>query len=171
MRAKVVRFFLAALVLFLVVAQFVGPGRTNPAIEPAQALEAHAAVPVAIGATLRRACFDCHSDETRWPAYARLAPVSWLVIGHVNEGRERLNFSRWGGYHPFERADLLDDACKAVRGGEMPLASYLLLHGDARLSSSDVSALCEWTSAEAARQEQGENGGNGDGGNGDTHHF
>jgi hypothetical protein len=71
----------------------------------------------------------------------------------VNEGREHLNFSRWGGYHPFERADLLDDACKLVRRGGMPLRSYLLMHGEARLSASDVSALCEWTAAEAARYE------------------
>jgi hypothetical protein len=163
MRSRLVRLLLAALALFLVVAQFVGPGRTNPPVEPAQALEAHATVPPSIGATLRRACFDCHSDETRWPLYARVAPVSWFVAGHVNEGREHLNFSRWGGYHPVERADLLDDACKEARSGAMPLPSYLLLHGDARLSSSDVSALCEWTAAEAARQEHT--------GNGDTHHF
>lgn len=158
MRTQSIRLGLLVLVLLLVVAQFVGPGRTNPPVDATQSLEATATVPPAVAATVRRACFDCHSDETRWPAYASLAPVSWFVIGHVNEGREHLNFSRWGGYHPFERADLLDDACKAVRSGEMPLASYLLLHGDARLSSSDVTTLCEWTEAEAARQEEADAG-------------
>lgn len=153
MRSKAVRLALLAIVLFLMVAQFVGPERTNPPVDFADTLEANATVPPAVTVTLRRACFNCHSHETDWPFYAHVAPLSWFVIDHVNEGREHLNFSRWGGYHPLERADLLDDACKLVRGGKMPLPSYLLVHSEARLTPQDVATLCEWTQAEAGRHE------------------
>lgn len=155
-RSKVVRRALLAVVLFLVVAQFAGPQRTNPPVDPAETLEASGAAPAPVVAIVRRACFNCHSHETEWPLYAHVAPVSWLVIGHVDEGREHLNFSRWGRYPPLERADLLDDACKLVRSGDMPLPSYRLLHREARLSASEIAALCEWTQAEARRQEKGD---------------
>ena len=150
-----IRAILLALVVLLVVAQWVGPERSNPPIAQAESLEASAVVPSPVVATVRRACFDCHSHETQWPAYAYVAPVSWLVINHVNEGREQLNFSRWGGYSPDERAELLEDACKLARSGDMPLSSYLLIHREARPTGEEVEALCAWSSAETLRRETG----------------
>jgi hypothetical protein len=131
--------------------QFVGPARTNPATDAAQHLERQTGVPEPVAATLRRACYDCHSHDTRWPWYSRVAPPAWLVAHDVNEGRDHLNFSRWGEYNPFDRADMLEDACKEARRGDMPLPPYLLMHSEAKLSQQDVEALCAWTSAEAAR--------------------
>ncbi len=146
-----VKIALAVLALAFVGMQFVGPRRTNPVADPALRLEAHATVPTEVSTTLRRACYDCHSNETRWPWYSRVAPPAWLVAHDVEEGRGHLNFSRWGDYNPFDRADMLDDACKEVRRGEMPLGPYLILHRDARLSARDVETLCTWAAAEAAR--------------------
>ena len=131
--------------------QLVGPERTNPPVSARERLEAHGSIPADVAATLRRACYDCHSNETRWPWYARLAPVSWAVVSDVNEGRERLNFSNWGAYHRLERADLLDESCGTARRGEMPLRAYTLTHREARLATADVEALCAWTRAEADR--------------------
>jgi hypothetical protein len=84
-----------------------------------------------------RACYDCHSNETKWPWYSHIAPVSWMVQKHVDKGRSELNFSDWGGPQEGE------EAVEAIREGEMPLPSYLLAHPEARLSSSESQALVQ----------------------------
>ena len=140
----------AALVLALA-APFVGPARTNPSAAGDLALERQGPMPAHVAALLRGACYDCHSHDTRWPWYSRIAPLSWLVVNDVNTGREHLNFSIWGGYHRFERADLLDKSCELVSKRTMPLRSYALMHPNARLGEHEVEALCEWTRKESAR--------------------
>lgn len=144
--------------VLLVVAIGIGFSRSRPPAGPAdpeQALDAHASVPAPVAAVLRRACFDCHSDDTRWPWYSRLPVGSWLMVRHVEAGRGQLNFSRWSTYNPFDRADMLDDMCALATSREMPLWTYRLVHRDATLSDADVSLLCAWTTAEADRQLQG----------------
>ena len=89
-------------------------------------------------ALARQACFDCHSNETQWPAYAAIAPISWLVQRDVDEGRAVLNFSEWS--RPQQEAK---DASEEVREGEMPPAAYTLIHAHARLSSSDRDRLAQ----------------------------
>lgn len=147
-RAAVILAGMLALALAL---SLVGPQPTNPRADPALTLGRQTTVPPAVRSVLSRACFDCHSHETRWPLYARLAPAAWLVVSDVEEGRRHLNFSTWGGYHRFERADLLDKSCELVSSGTMPLRAYRWLHPEARLTPADVDALCDWTGAEADR--------------------
>ena len=89
-------------------------------------------------ALAKQACFDCHSNETRWPAYASVAPVSWLVQHDVTEGRATLNFSEWP--RPQERAK---QASEEVVEGDMPPVAYTLLHAHARLSPADRDRLAE----------------------------
>ena len=84
----------------------------------------------------RRACFDCHSNETAWPRYANVAPVSWLVQYDVDEGRAKLNFSEWA--RPQEEAG---EAAEVMAEGEMPPSTYLLMHRTARLSASERQQL------------------------------
>jgi hypothetical protein len=112
-------------------------------------------VPPPVATVLREACFDCHSNETRWPWYASVPPVSLLVAHDVETGRSHLNFSAWGTYNRFDRADMLDDACKRVTSGEMPIWPYRLLHPKARLSAADITTLCDWTQGEADRLASG----------------
>jgi hypothetical protein len=90
----------------------------------------------------RRACFDCHSNEVRWPWYAHVAPVSWLVQSDVDEGREKLNFSEWT--RPQEEAE---DAPESIRAGEMPLQAYVWLHPTARLDTSEQDRLASGLAA------------------------
>jgi hypothetical protein len=123
--------------------------------DPAYGLSARAAVPAPVMSTLRQACFDCHSNETRWPWYSRLPVASWLIERDVKAGRGQLNFSQWEQYNPFDRADLLDKVCKLATAGTMPLPRYRMLHADARLSSTDIAQLCEWSRAEETRLVQG----------------
>lgn len=84
----------------------------------------------------KQACFDCHSNETEWPAYSRVAPVSWLIQRDVSEGRAVLNFSEWQ-----RRQEEASEAAEEVLEGEMPLAFYRLMHAHARLSAADRDRL------------------------------
>ncbi len=85
-----------------------------------------------------RACYDCHSNQTTWPWYSNVAPVSWLIQRDVDEGRRRLNFSAWGA----QRQEA-NRAALQVQRGEMPPSYYLLLHPEARLSDQETQALVQ----------------------------
>lgn len=118
--------------------QLVPVERSNPPIR------SDVDAPAEVEAILRRACYDCHSHETRWPWYSYVAPVSWFVVDHVKHGRGDLNFSDWPAFD-FEAQDLaLSDVREQITKGEMPLPSYLILHRDARLSEDDRAVLLEW---------------------------
>lgn len=151
MGRRVLIIVLGVIVLGLITMQALAPPRTNPAADPLLSLEAQGTVPAPVAASLRRGCYDCHSNETRWPWYARVPPASWLVVRDVDEGRGQMNFSQWGDYNEYDRADMLDEACSLARAGKMPPRQYLLMHGEARLSPQDVEALCAWTRAEIER--------------------
>ena len=86
---------LVALVAFLVVIQIFQPARTNPPAVPSRSLTAHVRVPEDVYSSLIRSCGDCHSNQTRWPWYSRVAPLSWVITDDVNEGRRHMNFEDW----------------------------------------------------------------------------
>lgn len=120
-------------IALLVVAQLVPYGRatTNPPVVAEPRWDSPITRDLA-----RRACFDCHSNETEWPLYSRIAPVSWLVAHDVLEGREMLNFSEW--QRPQEEAG---EAGETVTEGEMPPWIYTVMHPEARLSDAERAAL------------------------------
>jgi mono/diheme cytochrome c family protein len=132
---------LVAFVVLFGVAQLVPVSRTNPPVE--QEVDA----PPEVRAIFERSCYDCHSHETRWPWYSRVAPFSWLVAHDVDEGREHLNFSTWGRYDAEDRAENLDEIAEVLEEGEMPPWFYLPMHPDARLSEADVATVRGWTGA------------------------
>jgi hypothetical protein len=148
---RVLRWVLAVVAGGLIIAQFFGRAKSNPAIDPSQTMESRLQVPLPVAAIFDRSCNDCHSNKTRWPWYSNVAPVSWFVIGHVNEGRQQMNFSEWGRYTPQDNDSLLRQICREVKAGDMPLSSYTPLHAGSKLSAEDVKTLCDWTSAERAR--------------------
>jgi hypothetical protein len=123
--------------------------------DPAAALNVRAQVPEQVMSTIRGACFDCHSNETRWPWYSALPFASRRIERDVSEGRGQVNFSRWGQYNPFDRADMLDRACELAASHTMPPLPYRLLHSAARLSETEVTSLCAWSRKEATRLVQG----------------
>jgi hypothetical protein len=139
-------FLIAVGVAFLGI-QFIRPARTNAPIEPGRTLYAQVAVPLEARQVLERSCVDCHSQQTRWPWYSGVAPVSWFVIDHVKHGREHFDFSEWASYDANKADDLLEEICEETSKGKMPLPSYLLMHRGARLAPQDVRALCEWSKA------------------------
>jgi hypothetical protein len=145
MLRRVLRALLLTIVVAFIGIQFVPVRRTNPAFDPSQTVERSASVPPEVKAIFDRACKDCHSNETRWPAYGYVAPMSWLLVRDVEEGREHLNLSEWGAYDPDSQRDVLIEICRQVRRGAMPLKEYALIHSRAKLTPPDVEALCKWT--------------------------
>lgn len=146
MSVRLSRVARAALFLVPAVAlgiQLVRPDRSNPPVNPAHSLLPQ--TPPAVRAILDRSCRDCHSNETRWPLYSQVAPMSWMVASHVHEGRDRFNYSEWTAYDSDEQDKLLGSMCSLPRRGRMPLPSYLWIHRGAKLSAGDVAALCDWS--------------------------
>ena len=141
---------LSVAILFASV-QFVRPNRTNPPVDQAQAIESHLSVTPEVAAIFERACKDCHSNQTDWPWYSHITPVSWFLADHVEHGRKELNFSVWSSYDRDQADTLLNDICREAKQGTMPLSSYTLLHRSAKLSPRDVQTLCAWSKVERER--------------------
>jgi len=116
--------------------------RTNPPVG------GDIAAPPPVEAVLRRACYDCHSNETHWPWYSAIAPASWLIAGHVNRARQEMDFSEWQSYYPATRLRKLQWMGRALHEEVMPPWSYRLMHPDARLTDQDRAALEQWIEAE-----------------------
>jgi hypothetical protein len=102
-------------------------------------------------AILQRACRNCHSEQTEWPWYSHVAPVSWMLARDVQAARARMNLSRWPDYSPQDRVQLLTEIGSAVRNRQMPLPRYLLLHPEARLTDAERQQVYRWTRAERGR--------------------
>jgi hypothetical protein len=126
------------MVILFVVIQFVPVDRSNPPVEQ------DVAAPAEVQAILRRACYDCHSNETVWPWYSYVAPVSWLVARDVHEGRAELNFSTWNRLSTREQVEAMHESWEEVEEGEMPPWFYLPPHPEARLSAADLDILRRW---------------------------
>lgn len=86
--------------------------------------------------TLKIACYDCHSNQANYPWYTNIAPVSWWIKHHINEGREHLNFSEWGTYSIKRKNHKLEECIEMVEENEMPMASYTWMHKEAKLSDA-----------------------------------
>ena len=124
----------------LLAIQAIRPEKTNPPIEDSIALKA--ATPLMH--VLKKSCFDCHSYETKWPWYAQIAPLSWSIVSHVNDGREALNFSEWKKIPKKIKIKRLKRMKQTTNNGMMPLSSYLLLHKEATLTSEDKTLIKAW---------------------------
>jgi len=135
MRLLRLLFILPLILLVAIQLVPIGRGRTNPPVQAEPAWDSPQTRALA-----RRACFDCHSNETVWPAYAYVAPASWLVVRDVLSGRRKLNFSEWGVGN---RKQEVDDIPKVLRRGSMPPNKYLLLHPDAKLTDAERQQLLD----------------------------
>ena len=148
---KTLRWFVMIGTCLFIFAQFFGPAKTNPPLDQALTLQSNAYLSPQVASILDRSCNDCHSNSTRWPWYSHVAPVSWFVIDHVNEGRRDMNFSEWGRYDERRRAGKLKQICQEVKNDAMPLGSYTPLHRGSKLTPEDVKTLCDWANAERSR--------------------
>lgn len=126
------------LVVVLVAIQFIPVERVNSPVE------SDIDAPADVKAILKRSCYDCHSNETTWPWYARVAPGSWLIAKDVREGRRELNFSVWNKFTGARRARKFKEIVEQIEQDKMPQWYYIVLHPDAKLSTGDKTTLIGW---------------------------
>ena len=103
-------------------------------------------VPKNVEASLRTSCYDCHSNNTNYPWYSNVQPVGFFMEHHIKEAKEDLNFDEWGKYSKRKQENKLDRIVKQIKSDEMPLASYTLIHKNARLTTVQKEEIMDWLS-------------------------
>lgn len=136
--------FLKLALIALVVIQFIPVEKNEGGYESLDTFLAETKPSDAVAATLKTACYDCHSNQTEYPWYSNLAPASFFLADHVKDGKRHLNFSEWEAYSAKRKDHELDELIEEVEDGEMPLESYTLIHTKAKLNSSQTEALINW---------------------------
>lgn len=139
---KIVKKILVVLLIALVLIQFYRPEKNNAAYRDVANFEKDTKVTPQIKAILEQNCYDCHSNKTNYPWYAEVAPISYKIAHHIEEGNEHLNLSNWDAYNLKKKDHKLDELIEEVEEGEMPLSSYTIAHGN--LSDADKEAIISW---------------------------
>jgi len=132
------------LVVILIIIQFIRPARNIGDVNPAYEITSAFAVPNNVQDILRNSCYDCHSNNTRYPWYANIQPAAWFMNGHIKDGKRGLNFSEFATYSLRRQFHRFNDIIENVNDGEMPLPSYLLIHTDAKLSTRQKDIIAAW---------------------------
>jgi hypothetical protein len=145
---RILKCGLLGLVVAFAAMQLAQPTRTNPPVKT-DFLKTTAAPPD-VAAMLRASCYDCHSDETRWPWYSYIAPVSWQVAQDVNHGRRHVNLSEWPADNPDLARKKIENMSDAIDDDDMPLNKYTLIHKDARLTPEQRDRLTQWLGEQAS---------------------
>jgi len=127
-----------------VVMQFFRIDTTNPEVQIEKDFIAIVQPTDEVESLLRTACYDCHSHETVYPWYSNVAPVSWWLKGHVDEGTEHLNFSEWGDLSAKKADHKLEECVESMKEGWMPISSYTITHSEARLSTDQRVVLADF---------------------------
>ena len=133
------------LIAALIILQFFQPERNNALMDPELDLLVLLAPPEPLENLIRNACYDCHSNQTAYPWYSKISPVSWYLHKHIRKGKEDLNMSNYGLLDKADKIGALADFCDVLDAGTMPLQSFMLIHKDARLTQEERDALCIWT--------------------------
>ena len=124
--------------------QFFPIDRTNKPVDSAANFVDARKAPEKISTLLKNACYDCHSNETVYPKYAFIAPVSWSVKSHVNEGREHLNFSIWETYNKDLKKNMITKSIQTIQSKAMPMPGYIVYHKEANLSEAERALMIQY---------------------------
>ncbi len=136
---------LIALSIILVAIQFIRPAPNISSGDTPNDITKKYEVPEQVQSILKQSCYDCHSNNTTYPWYANVQPVGWWIQNwHVNDGKEHLNFSEYATYPEKKAKHKFEEIADEVRGGEMPLSSYTLMHGNALLTAAQIKLVVDW---------------------------
>lgn len=124
--------------------QFISTDKVNPPVDHKVNFVEAKKTPVKIQGLLKGACYDCHSNETVYPKYAYIAPISWSVKSHINEGREHLNFSIWDTYNKDLKQSMLSKSIQTIQNKTMPMPGYIVYHKEANLSDAERALLIQY---------------------------
>ncbi|XLS27866.1 heme-binding domain-containing protein [Flavobacteriaceae bacterium M23B6Z8] len=141
---KILKKLLIVLLIVFIVIQFFRPEKNLSDTIPATDFIAMTNPSPAIETTLRNACYDCHSNNTNYPWYNQIAPVSFMIAEHVKDGKKHLNFSEWGTYSSKKKAHKLEELVEEVEEGHMPESSYTWMHAEAKLTKNQIEELNNW---------------------------
>ena len=141
---RVVKFLSFALLVVFVAIQFIPSNRNESETAFITDFMSVNMVPENINNKLRVSCYDCHSNNTVYPWYNKIQPVSWFLEGHVAEGKSELNFSEWDNYSNRRKKSKLKSIISQINEDNMPLSSYVFIHGKAKLSKMEKEAITEW---------------------------
>ena len=141
---KILRFTGLGLLLALGALQLYRSPRNIGVTEGPESIVAREKVPANVRQILERACYDCHSNHTKYPWYAAVQPVAWWLNDHVTEGKSELNFSGFAAYDVKRAVRKLQSVADEVHERHMPLKSYLLVHPEAKLTDADVALITTW---------------------------
>ncbi len=133
---------LGIIVVFVLI-QFIRPEKNNSNISKND-ISTEYQIPSEVKDILKTSCADCHSNSTEYPWYSEIAPISWFIAQHVNEGKEHLNFSEWTTYNNRQKNHIIEEMEEVLEEHEMPLNSYLLIHKNAKLSDNQYTVLVNW---------------------------
>ena len=147
---KILKIIIIVLAIAFVAIQFFRPEKNAGVTAPAKEIAAVVTVPADVKSILKESCYDCHSNTTRYPWYAEVMPVGWFLADHIDGGRAHLNFSEFGSGSLRRQYHKLEEVSEQINQGEMPLESYLLMHGDAALTPAKKDALNSWVEASRA---------------------
>ena len=137
---KFLKIFAIIIVVFGLI-QLIPIDRTNPPVNKAQNFVDVQKTPTNISMVLKNACYDCHSNETKYPNYSYVAPISWSVKNHINEGRKRLNFSVWTTYSQELKVGMLKNTISTVTNRKMPIPGYMVYHEEANITEVERKLL------------------------------
>lgn len=154
---KIFKKIAVALLVLLVILQFIRPEKNLAQGDVIADFRADTQLPPQIEKTFERACFDCHSNRTKYPWYAEIAPVSYWIAGHVNEGKEHFSLSDWNSYNAERKDHKLEELAEEVKEKHMPLESYLWIHNESKLSQADIDAIVTWVNQARGQFGQAEN--------------
>jgi hypothetical protein len=144
---KIFKRILIALLIIFIAIQFIRPAKNRSEGISANDISTKYPVPDSVQAILKVACYDCHSNNTRYPWYAEIQPVAWWLNNHIKDGKRGLNFSEFTSYRIKKQFHRLDDINKLVKKNEMPLSSYTLIHTDAKLTEGQKLAIAAWATS------------------------
>ena len=141
-----VKKLLLALLLVFIVMQFIRPpqNKTNE-VQEADLIKQFS-IPANVAGILKTSCYDCHSNNTRYPWYVNIQPAAWYLAHHVKEGKAKLNINEFASYSRRRQLSKLKSIAGSIKDGTMPLPSYTLMHGDAKLSNKEKKILINWAS-------------------------
>lgn len=141
---KIVKKIAIALLVVLVGMQFFRPEKNQAEGDYVAAFVAETQPSPEVQGILKSACYDCHSANTNYPWYSNVAPISYWLADHIEEGKEHLDFSDWANYTAKKKDHKLEELVEEVKEGEMPLNEYTWTHADAHLTQEQITALLTW---------------------------
>jgi hypothetical protein len=146
---KLAKKILTVIVIAFVAIQFFRPERNIASQASSSDISGVLSMPDTVKVILQNVCYDCHSNNTRYPWYVNIQPAGWWMAGHISDAKGDLNFSEFGGYEQRRQISKLEGVAAVVEEDIMPLRSYKMMHKDARLSTNEKNLLIDWAQKSA----------------------